>query len=440
MSDASYGGVGSKNFADNAIVSGGTAGVGRTFLSTYPTYRMLQNGTLTSVKYYAHGSVTNGMKFKVFRPNGSNFDFVGESEKFTPVSGSTQTRTLGTPITGIRPGDLLGYWIDIDGLGTVSIGALLADSGANTVWLAGDNVGSNQNFTNTLSDLSLNLEAFGLAPVAAMTGDSIEAGHGTSYNEFMGGSGPAGDITGELGYQMRLANASFTYQAYSRGSQTWSWVRLTAFPAMQSGAGVHQSGDINNAEYWIHCGVNDVFTGRLWSAVSADLDAIYALAGSRPLFIDEILPWVDSAGGSNANAAITRTFNTNLAGWAVGKSTVRIVLCWAAFGVFWAGTGLNDKLNPLYDSGDKIHPNATGSAALAALRLTARSSYYGGGAHPVGKIVQPFSFGAMAMRRYGSFAGRTPTSTPPYNPSRFSASTENTVFSERTAAEFGSAD
>jgi len=106
------------------------------------------------------------------------------------------------------------------------------------------------------------------------------------------------------------------------------------------------------------------------------MDAIYA-ATSVPLFIDEILP------DSNFNdtlAATIRTFNTNYAAWAIGKSRVRIVSCWAALGQVRGSTGLKDDLKTSYDSGDGVHPNATGAAALAALRKAARNAYFGIGA------------------------------------------------------------
>jgi len=411
MSDASYGGAGSKSFADNTPISGGTAGTGRTFLGAYFSNRLLQNGTITSVKYLAHGSIANGMKFKVFRPNGSNWDFVGESEKFTPISGSTQTKVLGTPITGVAPGDVLGYWIDYDG--STSVGACLtrAATSGTIKWLAGDNTGANQNFSGSIDNLDLCLEAFGAAPIGGMSGDSIEAGHGSSYNTFLDLTGPAGDISAELGFCMRTSvGSSFTYQDYSSGSKQWSWVLGTAMPAMQSGTAVHQSSDLNNLEYWFHCGVNDIFNGRTWNQVQSDLDAIYALCGSRPMFVDEILP---DSNFTDLQAATIRTFNTNYAAWAVEKATVRIVSCHDLLGQIRSSTGQIDDLKSIYNSGDGVHPNAAGAAVIASQRASVRAAYYGGSSRTVGKITQPISFGAMSMRRYGSFAGKTvPVTTP----------------------------
>lgn len=451
MTNASWGGLGSGNFVNSAPVSGGSNAGGRTLVDTVITDAMLQAGSVLAVKYRGTSSNTpaaNGVRFCVYRKNGSNFDFVGASETFTlDVTGATVTKTLGTPIAGVRVGDYCGVWL---GDSSVNANQIYVTTGGSLKYLDGAMpTGTNINFsTGSIAD-TLNLEFFGAQPVAAMTGDSIEVGHGGTFLSFFDTDnvttfGPAVGADGaplcELGYNMAILAPTFTYIDVAKGSQPWSWVRSTGLPAALFGTGMHGSVACGASEIWAHCGVNDIFAGRLWSAISADLDAIYAACGSLPLFIDEVLPWASSSGGSNANAATTRTNNTNLAAWAVGKSTVRIVPCWAAFGVFWAGTGLNDKLNPIYDSGDGIHLNALGAALLATLRLAIRSSYYGGAGHPVGKIVQPTSFGAMSMRRYGSFAGRVPTSTPPYNPAKYSASAEDAVFSGVNDSVYGSAE
>ena len=370
--DASYGGLGSKNFVDTTEVAGGAGG--RTFISG-PQSAILQNGTITSIKYRSKTTFgTNNIKIKVFRVNGSNYDFVGESEKWTAVIGSTQTRTLATPITGVRPGDLIGVWLDVDGGGSNFTDIWVTTLTNSTIhWIAGDNTGTNINFpgANDIANSALDLEAFGVAPVAGMTGDSIECGHGTNYLSFMDGTGPVGDITGELGYQMRQSiGGTFTYQDYSKGSQTWSWVRTAGVPAMQTGAGAHQSAELMNSEYWFHCGVNDVAAARLWASVLADLNEIYGLCGSAPMFIDEILPWTN---GDDTQAATIRTFNANLNAWKVGKSTVTIIATWAAMGQLRVSTGFNDDL---LHSVDGVHEDAVGAAVIAALRATARATYY----------------------------------------------------------------
>jgi hypothetical protein len=92
------------------------------------------------------------------------------------------------------------------------------------------------------------------------------------------------------------------------------------------------------------------------------------------MFIDEILP---DSNFDDTKSATIRTFNSNLAAWAVGKSTVRVISCWSAFGQIRVSTGLKDDLLTAYNSGDGVHLNATGAAALAVLRKAARNVYYG---------------------------------------------------------------
>jgi len=127
------------------------------------------------------------------------------------------------------------------------------------------------------------------------------------------------------------------------------------------------------SEIWFHCGVNDIAGSRTWNQVSADLDAIYALCGTVPMFVDEILP---DTNFNDTQAATIRTFNANYAAWAVCKDTVRIVPCWSALGQTRVATGLGDDLNSAYDSGDGVHPNAAGAAVIAASRAAVRAAYY----------------------------------------------------------------
>lgn len=65
-------------------------------------------GILTDVNIYA--DVGGDIKVKVFRSNGDNWDFVGESETFNINPGSN-SRTLTSPITGVQVGDFIGIYI-----------------------------------------------------------------------------------------------------------------------------------------------------------------------------------------------------------------------------------------------------------------------------------------------------------------------------------------
>lgn len=62
-------------------------------------------GTLTQVDIF--GSVAGNVQIKIFRDDGTNYVFVGESEIFAITTGFG-TYILGTPITGVQVGDYIG--------------------------------------------------------------------------------------------------------------------------------------------------------------------------------------------------------------------------------------------------------------------------------------------------------------------------------------------
>lgn len=84
-----------------------TAG-NNTCINTNAAYLIGKAGNIRKVKYYTSTASVN-IKFKVFRVNGSNYDFVGESETFATVAGGA-TRTLTTPIYGVQANDIIGFY------------------------------------------------------------------------------------------------------------------------------------------------------------------------------------------------------------------------------------------------------------------------------------------------------------------------------------------
>jgi len=421
VTNASWGGLGAGNFVNSSSVSGGGAG-GRTFVDTVVTDAMMQAGAVLAVKYRGQSisaASANGCRFCVYRKNGSNFDFVGASETFTmDVSGATVTKTLGTPITGVQVGDYCGIWMD-NSPGTPD-NELWVTAGGSMKYLDGAMpTGTNVAFPNALS-FTLNLEFLGAQPVAAVTGDSIEAGSngGATFVPFFGG-GPSLGSDGwppknEIGYGMSQIIGGFSYQNFALGSTDLSWVNLTAMPAIMSGTGMHGSVACGATELYIHSAVNGISAGQSNSSMLSDLDGVRSQWGTAlPMFVDEVLPWGNAGTSTDPKCAATRSWNSALAAWAVGKSNVVIVLCHDVFGAIKTSTGQLDLLKTLYDSGDGLHINTAGRDALATLRAASRASYFSGGAHPVAKITQPIAFGAMSMRRYGSFAGKAvPVITP----------------------------
>jgi hypothetical protein len=223
--------------------------------------------------------------------------------------------------------------------------------------------------------MSIPLEVFGDPPVAVVTGDSIEAGHGSHYESYLDETGPAGDEGAELAHCMRASiGKEFTYQDYASGSKTWQWVNIWAMPAILFGTGVHASAGVGMQEIWCHCGVNDIQQNRSWEAVLADLNEIYRqLPPGCALFIDEILP---DSNFDDAKAAQIRAFNRNYIEWARVKPDVRIVLCHDIVGEVRRSTGQIDNLKLEYSNGDGVHLNKAGAQVVAAKRAAMRREYY----------------------------------------------------------------
>ena len=106
------GGFGAVN--GNVTQSGGTTPPGRTFINKTNT---LIAGTVWRVRFFFHDVHTGAdIKFKVFRQNGSNLDFIGETESF-------DTTGLGTGVVEFQivntidceAGDFPAYFITDNG-------------------------------------------------------------------------------------------------------------------------------------------------------------------------------------------------------------------------------------------------------------------------------------------------------------------------------------
>lgn len=325
----------------------------------------MQHGTITSVKYLAHEADAAGMRVGVFRPNGTAWDNVGWSEVFNTVAGVTTLRVLTTPIAGVQPGDVLGYWIAGTEVTSGSIGTVTS-GGDGIKWDAGLITGTAHTFGNTISAFSLPLEAFGVSPYAAIAGDSLPSGHGggSPWNEFFDGTNAlSGDVSRELGFRIRaIRGTSWTYQAVCSGSKTMADVDSTQLPAILAGTGTHESQGMHPLYIIIHALVNDIAAGRTWGSIQANLDSILSQAGSIPLFINNCAP---DSNFDDTKAATVRTFNSNLVAWAAGKPTVHVIDVWSLLGSLRVSTGQNDNLAAINDIGDGIHWSLTGVSTVA---------------------------------------------------------------------------
>jgi len=352
---------------DNQLSGGGTAGTGRTFLSTHFNNRVLQAGYVRRVRVNVmQAGAANNWKFKIFRPNGTNWDFVSESETLTAGGTGTQTFNLSSPMACL-PGDVLGVWLN-GGAGANESDIYIKTRASTTgiYWLAGDNTGTNQNFTNSVNNFELCVEALGVQPFLATTGDSIAAGHHTAANwlSYEDGTGPSGTITSDIAYQLRsLYVPTLEYQNYGKGSQTASWVNSTGMVHAQL---------VTPKAIILHVGVNDINAGTTWASFSGSLDAIKAqLTAGQRLFVDEILPWTN---GSDVQNGTIRTWNASLATWCASNSAT-LILCHDAMGKIRVSTGQLDDLATAYDY-DGVHLTQAGVDKMAQLWYQALEAEY----------------------------------------------------------------
>lgn len=350
-----YGGIDQATFTADAPVVG--TATGRTLISGVVTERMREDGYIRRVIAYVTGT-PSGIKFKVFRPNGSNYDFVGESEPVTPTIFGKQTFNLSTPIA-CQCGDVLGVYLSSP---SNQVGCK-AITGANSIrYLDSDVTGTNVNFSNVVSNFSLCLDGYGISPYLCVIGDSIAEGHNTLNNwHTFYDNGPAGTRTSEISNQTRnIALAGFDYQNHSMGGQGLDW----AFSV-----GMVSAVLTTPKVYLIHAGVNNVSAGSTWAFVEACLDAIKAqVPVGALLYVDEVLPWTN---GTDLQAATIRTWNSNIATWCSANNSVLIV-CHDAMGQIRISTGEIDDLKSAYDY-DGIHLTQAGVDTMASIWYAALS-------------------------------------------------------------------
>lgn len=375
-----YGGLAQASFANNGNSNGGASG--RTVIHDDPISRIRQDGFIRRVIVDVNAvSGSNGWKFKVFRPNGANWDFVGESETVTPAGTGVRTFDLATPIP-CQIGDVCGLWLSVTGNG------IRLKTGGALRFTTGDITTTNA-FAST-SAFTLDLEMQGAPPFLAVSGDSIAEGHnvGASWHGVLhtgGGFGISGTPTSEIMNQLRgLIGSTFEYQNGALGSQDYSWVASTGAPFCD--------GTLATA-LLMHCGVNDVAAARTWSAVETDLNTIKALIGAgQHLFIDEILPWT---AGNDTQADTIRTFNGNLATWCAANSAT-LISCHDAMGQMRGSTGQLDDLLTAYNQ-DGVHLTQAGVDAMATIWKNALTAYYA----PAGGVVPIFSSDAIYSSLFG---------------------------------------
>lgn len=349
---APHGGVPASTFADNNVLNAG-ANPGLTTVYSTPQHGIRQDGIITQVKVRINQVGLGAFTTRQWRKNGSSYDYIDQSVDSVTQIG-TNIITLSHPLT-CQIGDVLGYFI----LGNANDALCVkVSTGTGMIVYALNDIHTNGYSWTGPIGYGGNFEALGPYPIFAVTGDSLAAGF-TAYQGYYDLGVVGYDVDNDPWHMLQgLVSPDFQYQNHGKGNQTFAWVLSTGIISALA----------TNAKYiLIHCGVNDVGTGRTWAQVESDLDAIKLLVDAAPaptrvLLIDEILPWT---AGSDANALKIRTWNASLAAWCTTNGA-RLVSTHDAMGKVRVSTGELDDLKVAYDD-DGVHLTVAGYAALAAL-------------------------------------------------------------------------
>lgn len=357
------GGLAVADWVNSAGISGSTTG--RTWIDRHTNHRIRQHGEIEKIKIYVNkiGHSGKTFKFKLFRPNGNNLDFVADSESIDLPFGGTgeQEVTLSTPLA-CQPGDILGFWSEADATADnrFAVGGKLAGE---SWYISGEVTDDVAISSLTEYPYGLCLDAFILAPYLLITGDSIAKGNNVGsalvdkwrsiYDD-----GPEGNIDAQIQQRLRILTGDspiLKYQNFARGSMGWEWVKDT---------GLVDGLEVKPNTVLIHCGVND--TGLPWSSIEPYLDDVKILIDAADpvptLLIDELLP---ATMLGDAAAGRVRTFNTELATWCTANGAT-LIPCWATFGILRESTGYNDDILPAYTY-DGLHLSLAGEDVLAAI-------------------------------------------------------------------------
>jgi hypothetical protein len=358
-----YGGFIAGDFANDHAADGDVAG--RTYIHkaiTFPTDggHILQDGLIRQVWFWPT-QLGSAWKFKVFRPNGANYDFVTESEEFVPGATGIQARVLTLPMH-CQPGDVLGVYLN----GHADAGSRAANgygnwAGKSFAWAAGDVVATDA-FADVIADHYLDLAGYGYPPFMVTTGDSILEGHNTAvYYHGWYDTGPQGLRSSEIAYKMRNLMSGLEYQNHCKGGQSYNWVDANFTTVI----------DRKPRAIVMLAGVNDVAQARTWAQVVANLDSIKVKQTLGKLFVCEILPWNTS---TDAEAATTRTFNTNIAAWCAANDAV-LIACHDLMGQVRVSTGELDDLKTAYNQ-DGIHLKQAGVDMMAQTIKAKMAMYF----------------------------------------------------------------
>lgn len=164
--------LGGYGAVDGSANLSGDASGGRDFLDVSQTITTAGDVETFDIYLYAAQPSGEELKLKIWRLNGSNYDFIGESQAFSSLSiGSNTGLSLTTPIA-VQVGDIIGIHLSNNGDGYNHRVDVDSNTSNDVVYKAGDSTTSQATSSyTTLSNYSLCAEVHGTA-----------AGSGTTVN------------------------------------------------------------------------------------------------------------------------------------------------------------------------------------------------------------------------------------------------------------------
>lgn len=323
-------------FVTGTAVNGGGTAAGQTFVVTDSSLAIRQHGPVTAFRYNL-SAVDGTIKFLIYRLSSGIYTAIGETPAITPVGTGEQLYVCSSPII-TQPGDVPAIWMS----NTTTLRAAQT-SPTNSAGLVVGNPTSFELSSISPVTRSINVAAFGPPPFLVVTGDSEMCAHGSVvYAPFLDG-GISGSTLGEPAAYLRGKVTDLEYQNFAKGGQTWAFVASV----------ISQIVAVKPRAVVVHCLVNDIFYGRSWTDIVADMQTVKAAldAAGILLFIEECFPWTAS---TDAQALTVRSYNANTAGWCA-ENGATLILCHDAMGQTRPSTGHLDDLLTAYDKGDGTH-------------------------------------------------------------------------------------
>ncbi len=338
-------------------------GGGRSFINVSNRHRIRQNGTVTRVRFYitAGGGTVNTFKVSIWRKDGSTYDMVGESENFAAsiTTGTTNTITLGTPITGVQEGDYIAFSYDTSGAGnnlrtqTLTGAQVYYKSGMITTttnydWAAQSALSAGS---------SLPVEVYMDPAEVVMIGDGVISGSST-HNSYLGTTA-LDDITSTLEAQL-ASKTGFDYQNMGISTNTVASVaaRIAA-----------DAINLDPIIPIVHAGTADIATTTTESAFTTSMTSIVSAAQSdadiQRIIVVETLPR-DDVSATNARMQVRDTWNASLRALRSTYSKLRVVNASSYVGEFRSGGDVGNlwDIQAAYSS-DGVNFNSAGKEKIA---------------------------------------------------------------------------